>query len=60
MEPIHWIIIGVFWLAGMFFAWALVHGAEKLRRQNEATYVTFERPAGGYISVVASPSTSAA
>jgi hypothetical protein len=61
MELIHWIILGsIVWLAGMFFAWALVHGAEKLRRQNEATVVTFERPAGGHISVLAGSSTSAA
>jgi uncharacterized membrane protein len=55
MELIHWIILGsIVWLTGIFFAWGLVHGAEKLRRQNEAAYVTFERPAGGYITVAAS------
>lgn len=55
MNPIIF-TIGAIWLAGMFFAWALVHGAEKLRRQHEAApVVTFERPAGGFIEVVASP-----
>lgn len=55
MDTIQWVLVGAgIWLAGMFFAWALVHGAEKLRRQHEAApVITFERPAGGYISVAA-------
>lgn len=61
MEPTFWIIAGiVVWLIGAFFAWGLVHGAEKLRRQHEGTVVTFERPAGGHISVLTSPSTASA
>lgn len=27
---------GALWIVGMFCAWSLVHGAEKLRRQHEA------------------------
>ena len=60
MEPTFWIIAGiVVWLFGIFFAWALVHGAEKLRRQHEAPMIAVPRPAGGYIEVVPSSAVAA-
>lgn len=30
------LLIAVLWLVGMFGAWAFVHGAQKLRRQEAA------------------------
>lgn len=39
MELNVFVIIGALWLAGAFFACALVHGAEKLRREPAAPSV---------------------
>lgn len=30
-----WLIIGVVWALGMVFAWAFVHGAAKLRAEED-------------------------
>jgi hypothetical protein len=41
MTPILTIIIGfAAWLTGMAFAWAFVHGAQKLRRQEVAAMMS--------------------
>lgn len=46
----YFIIGGAFWLVGMFCAWALIRGAEKLRRQREAVAIPVRRP-GSFMDV---------